>query len=181
MDSAIAPDRHSERVDSSSVDAGRAARPWRAAPARAEGYDTPAQQREGLTTVRQISAWAWFRVGSSTLSNSASSGSAAGWGEMCGRLAFSLLLVWKAALTLSFETSLHLSQKGKIDYSNFLHRISFKRHMFTTARNCQNADLNEEDKARGKQLADAWIRQDKALECSKLLQVILSFGVGVSS
>ena len=103
---------------------------------------------------------------------------------MCGRLAFSLLLVWKAALTLSFETSLHLSQKGKIDYSNFLHRKSFKRHMFTTARkhlNCQNPGLNEEDKARGKQLADAWIRQDKALECSKLLQVILSFGVGVSS
>lgn len=38
---------------------------------------------------------------------------------------------------------------------------------------CSNSagDLSEEDQERGKKLADAWIRQDKALECSRLLQV----------
>ncbi len=35
----------------------------------------------------------------------------------------------------------------------------------------QADDLSEEDQARSKKLADAWIRQDKASECSKLLQV----------
>ncbi len=35
----------------------------------------------------------------------------------------------------------------------------------------QTGDLSEEDQARSKKLADAWIRQDKASECSKLLQV----------
>ncbi len=35
----------------------------------------------------------------------------------------------------------------------------------------QAGDLSEEDQTRSKKLADAWIRQDKASECSKLLQV----------
>jgi hypothetical protein len=35
----------------------------------------------------------------------------------------------------------------------------------------QPGDLSKEEQARGKKLADAWIRQDKALECSKMLQV----------
>ena len=60
------------------------------------------------------------------------------------------------------EQLFHVKTGGRVpDIRKTVHRATMS----------QAGDLSEEDQSRSKKLADAWIRQDKASECSKLLQV----------
>jgi hypothetical protein len=65
---------------------------------------------------------------------------------------------------VNLPTQIQLKTGGR----SFDDGINLRRHRVMMS---QAGDLSEEDQAHSKKLADAWIRQDKAAECSKLLQV----------